>query len=660
MGQDYIKFIFNLFVWCNVLLCTNLLAQEKGLEELLNLELTELMKIQVISASKTPENVTETPATVRIISDRKIRENGYFTLDEALAELPGFQFRDMLSLNSYVFQRGVPNQNNLILVLIDGIYINELNSGGFYGGGQYNLSNVQRIEVVYGPASALYGTNAISGIINIITKDAQDSEGLNISALYGTFNTRYADAAYGYFKNEFGLRLSAMYKSSDKADLGGSAGDNNWTDQIDNFENDYSFDAKIQYRKFTAGVIFQNKQISAATYRRSTGTIYWDRETLWNIRFINSYIKHRHNFSDNYSLFSQVYFRDATVLDNSVQVVVDTAQIGFYRPNYLLGFESTLNAKINDKLKLTLGLVLEKENLASDYTNTQSSSPLEKPPKPAKPDMEGNNLVSFYLQTDYAIFSEFHFTAGVRYDNSSVYDQNLTPRCGLIYNSGRLTAKLLYMQAFRAPKPWDYTWGMGNRNLDPERMKSVEAYLGYRVMDDFQVEASVYKNFIYDVLIKDINKNHWTNEGKLNTDGFELSLTRYSHRFEPYFNYTFNNSYYGNGLEVPEISKHNFNLGFRYAIVENCILNLRANYLGKRKNYNEIIQATGNKFIDPVLVIHSTITIPDFRGFEFQLIVKNLLNTVYYHPSNRTNADYLISRFRQPQRTIMIKTDYHF
>jgi len=65
--------------------------------------------------------------------------------------------------------RGAPSQNNLILVLIDGIQINELNSGGFYGGYQYSLQNVKQIEVVYGPSSALYGTNAISGIINIIT-----------------------------------------------------------------------------------------------------------------------------------------------------------------------------------------------------------------------------------------------------------------------------------------------------------------------------------------------------------------------------------------------------------------------------------------------------------------------------------------------------------
>ena len=70
--------------------------------------------------------------------------------------------------------------------MIDGIQVNELNSGGFYGGGQYNLSNVERIEVVYGPESVIYGTNSVSGIVNIVTKDP-DMEDSGIGVLIGSF-----------------------------------------------------------------------------------------------------------------------------------------------------------------------------------------------------------------------------------------------------------------------------------------------------------------------------------------------------------------------------------------------------------------------------------------------------------------------------------------
>jgi len=135
-----------------------------------NLNFGELSKLKIVTASKTEQNIGEVPTSIRVITASEISDKGYFTLDEMLSDLPGFQFRNIMSLNSYVFQRGIPNQNNLTLVLIDGVQLNELNSGGFYGGGQYNLANIERVEVVYGPSSVAYGTNAVSGIINIITK----------------------------------------------------------------------------------------------------------------------------------------------------------------------------------------------------------------------------------------------------------------------------------------------------------------------------------------------------------------------------------------------------------------------------------------------------------------------------------------------------------
>jgi len=152
---------------CFILDSIHSYAQEDEIGDLLKLDIENLMDVSVISASKTLQKISEVPATVRVINYETIIDNGYLTLEDALADLPGFQFRNINGFNSYVFMRGAPSQNNLILLLVDGIQINELNSGGFYSGGQFNLSNVDRIEVVYGPASALYGTNAISGIINI-------------------------------------------------------------------------------------------------------------------------------------------------------------------------------------------------------------------------------------------------------------------------------------------------------------------------------------------------------------------------------------------------------------------------------------------------------------------------------------------------------------
>ncbi len=189
----------------------HLFAQEQVKpEELFELSLEDLMNTEIVTATKKSQKISEVPANVRVITAEEIKEKGYFTLEEALSDLPGFQFRNIVGFNSYVFLRGVPSQNNLILVLVDGIQINELNSGGFYGGGQYNLSNVKQIEVVYGPASALYGTNAISGIINIITNDPKDIQGGHASVLSGSFETRNVDFRYGHIVTRCGENSASL------------------------------------------------------------------------------------------------------------------------------------------------------------------------------------------------------------------------------------------------------------------------------------------------------------------------------------------------------------------------------------------------------------------------------------------------------------------
>ena len=121
-------------------------SQDNELEKLLRFNIEDLSNLRVISATKILTNINEVPATVKVISAETIKENMSLTLEDALSILPGFQFRNILGFNSYLLQRGNPNQNNLAFLLVDGIQINELNSGGFYAGGQFNLDNIKRIE----------------------------------------------------------------------------------------------------------------------------------------------------------------------------------------------------------------------------------------------------------------------------------------------------------------------------------------------------------------------------------------------------------------------------------------------------------------------------------------------------------------------------------
>jgi len=631
-------------------------AQENELDNLLALKFEELSDVKIISASKRLQRISEVPAVVKVITADDIKHNQYFTLEDALADLPGFQFRNIIGFNSYVFQRGVPNQNNLTLLLVDGIQINELNSGGFYGGGQFNLDNVERIEVVYGPASVLYGTNAISGVINIITKSAKDQSGIETSLLFGSFNTFNANISYGYYDEEtdFGIRASGMFKSSHKADLAGLEGDNNWSDEMENFEDDYSFDSKIEYKNFSFGFNFQNKRSSRTTLYKSIGTNYIDKNTLWNIWFLNSYLKYYHNINENTNLFTQFYYRNSTVADNTIAYVIDTAQVGYYRPNNLIGLESIISYSPNSDFNLIGGILFEYETLSDEFATSISSSADIKPAPPGDPSQQSNHLYSIYIQAQYAIIENLKIIGGARNDFSSVYDNVFTPSLGIIHKTSFATSKLLYSEAFRAPKPWDYTSGSGNSRLQPEEIKSLEFSTSFSIIKNLPFRISLYKNLLDKKISRESfdNNYRWINEGEMKTDGLELELKFFSGNFTSYFNYTYNYTIDEEGVEVPEIAKHNANIGISYSPQKNLRISIRGNYLGARKNTN-IITATGKREISDAFVVHSTLSYYNFYGFNLHLICKNLFDKKYFHTSNVQPE-----RYRQPQRTIMVKLEY--
>ncbi|NOY51000.1 MAG: TonB-dependent receptor [Chlorobi bacterium] len=617
--------------------------------------LMELSNLSVVTVSKTPQEARKSPANVQVVTAQEIKEGGYFTLDQVLANLPGFQFRNTLGFNSYIFQRGIPSQNNLILVLVNGVQVNELNSGGFYGGAQYNLDNVDRIEVVYGAASVVYGTNAISGVINIITKD---NKGLQGSVLTGGFNTFGASLSAGGEKNGLGISLAAMYKTSQKAELSGAAGDFNWSNQMENFENDYSVDLKMKFKGFKVGINYMNKQSSRTTNYKSTGTTYQDFGTLWNISFANAYVNYSHQFGENLILSTSLYNRNAIVMDNTVGMIKDSSQTGYYRPNFLFGNENLMVYNHKNKLKLISGLSLQYEELASGFSKTYSGSLSERPAKPPKPPMVQNGLMSVFMRSDYTLLPPLLVVAGFRFDYSTYYDKVATPKVGLIFNYRKLTSKLLYTEAYRAPRPWDFTSGIGNPELKPEKIRSFEFSNNLYFSRNLILAITLYNNKLSQAFVKSnvdsLNSYHWINLGKIETDGLEI-WTRYSvGSWNFYANYTFNYSLDENKVEVAEIAKHTANAGFTYRFRDLCVLNLRMNYYGRRKNPVSIT-TTGSNYVDAAVVLDGSLSFVKFKNIDFQLIANNILNAEYYHTSNRPPE-----RYRQPQQNFMLKLNYKF
>ena len=134
----------------------------------------EEQSAQVTSVSKTAESLREAPATVVVVTGDEIERRGYLDLEQLLHDLPGFDVnRTNGDIYSHVYQRGYFDAfNSRLLLLVDGVEQNDLTQGTQYLSRQYPLTNIDRVEVVYGPASTMYGANAYTGVISVITKDA--------------------------------------------------------------------------------------------------------------------------------------------------------------------------------------------------------------------------------------------------------------------------------------------------------------------------------------------------------------------------------------------------------------------------------------------------------------------------------------------------------
>ncbi|OIN60650.1 TonB-dependent receptor plug domain-containing protein [Arsenicibacter rosenii] len=157
--------------------------------------------VQVTSVSKKPEDLYKAPATALVISEDDIRQRGYTDLEALFSDLPGFDVSRSYGLTySNIYQRGYRSDNTeRTLFMINGIEENDFWSNIVYWSMQIPVSNVKRVEIVYGPSSTIYGANAFLGVINVITKGPKDllSGTKKVAVLadlgYGSYNTRYAD-----------------------------------------------------------------------------------------------------------------------------------------------------------------------------------------------------------------------------------------------------------------------------------------------------------------------------------------------------------------------------------------------------------------------------------------------------------------------------------
>ncbi|NOZ48341.1 MAG: TonB-dependent receptor [Chlorobi bacterium] len=212
--------------------------------ELVNYSIEELLNLKISSVSKNEEKLTKAPQFVTVITGQEIIERGYIDLEQVLHDFAGFDIsRGNGTQYSQIYQRGYRSNNtDRTLLLIDGVEENDLWSGSVWLSRQYPLSNIERIEIIYGPASTLYGANAFVGVINIITKDPaktlkQNTKfNLNGIANYGSWNTKFFDATITSRINKAFIMLTGRIYKSDEMNLSKY---NDWDYDLSGYDVNY-------------------------------------------------------------------------------------------------------------------------------------------------------------------------------------------------------------------------------------------------------------------------------------------------------------------------------------------------------------------------------------------------------------------------------------
>jgi iron complex outermembrane recepter protein len=199
-------------------------------DSLMDLSLEELMNIEIVSASKKSENSFEAPLSSSVITKEEIINSGATSIEEVFRMIPGMIVREESNGNYDIHIRGNDNippgnytlfsENTLTLVMIDDRKVyNYANGGVFWETLPISLSDIERIEVIRGPSAALYGPNAVSGVINIITGKAADKKiAVNGLAQMGNHSSKMVDMriSSSQLDNRLGLNLSANYEQRDR------------------------------------------------------------------------------------------------------------------------------------------------------------------------------------------------------------------------------------------------------------------------------------------------------------------------------------------------------------------------------------------------------------------------------------------------------------
>ena len=503
--------------------------EQKEFQDFEELSLEDLLKVEVVTAAKKVQKISEAPAATYVITEEDIRQSGATTIPDILRMVPGLDVMEITCSDFVVNARGFNQEmSNKMLVLIDGRSV----YWDFYGLVVWDsfpiaLEEIKRIEIVKGPGSALYGANAFSGIINILTKSAKElRQGTTISTNYGSLNAIFTSLVHA------GVRKNLDYKVS----LGWNR-THQWN-YPDRKEGEVKkLHAALRYRANEMSEIALSGGHDEGEGKTMTGIGRMDREQKFNHLMLN----YSYSSFEIRLLWNRVHgdvLQQATGDRNFFDVDAYDAE-----SKYLFNVGSLHSVILGGNYRLNVG---RSDMIVKHFDQ---------------------NLYALYVQDEFRPVENLAITLGIRYDGHSLFKDRITPRGNILLSpSKNHFLRFSYGTAFRNPsfiesylyKDSDISdrislelpsnsvvvEARGNPDLRPEKITSYQA--GYEALLNDRIKCKLdlfydqLKDFVsYEIIsYQDVSyllglplgavvvpaEQSFINEGKATVKGFEFGL----------------------------------------------------------------------------------------------------------------------------------------
>ena len=666
----------------------------------------------VVSATRSEKKLLDTAASVSVITDKDLNKMHINNLDEAFVKIPGVyvgRLSGIASTTSQTVMRGV-NAANSVAVLVDGVQVNDSYNGSVTWSA-IPVDMVKRVEVLRGPASVLYGGNALAGVINIITKDV-DKTSVNLKLSYGSNNTQnHSLYVAGKASDKLDFNVNYEKKKTDgyitdpvlssKAVFGaettttntgakrwiiGNKGKRQWDENTVGVGFKYHFDeskslaldfTKNEYEySYSAPTSYFGDDIikKAGTYFSTPGEkasnkynmTYNDSENGWKAVV---------GYSDQYKQH-----------DTSISKATDSS-----KPNTRFSFDLQKNQTISANNNTVFGLNYRKDEM--DATVYKLADKFNSDSKIAVDSMASGTNKSFsaYVMDEHKFSDRWTATAGLRYDkwstdgrillpnkteainyDESTYD-NWSPSLSVMYKpEADSSVYLSWGKAFEAPSLYrmysssysSNVYNIANPNLKPQKAETFE--LGYKkdLNNKSAIGVSVYDTKYKGLLYKNslgvvdgMNATCYQNAGEAEAKGFELELNHnFDDKWSAFLNYTYQNPVIKKALKATEkdkyvtaIPKEVFRAGVTYSDDKWSGM-LTGEYISKRFSKTDNSDTVNGVYgsYDPYFIMNMDISYSFNKNYTLTASVNNILDRDFFN------------YYYQPGRTYSVELNYRF